>query len=196
MPLSLDRIDVSILKSILEDGRKSFRQISRDTGITTPTVSDRMPARRSRASRRSSWTRYTRSRRQARRASRALARTTLRSDGARPTAHRALGDSAPARPRRTISGRRIAARRGRGRECASAPRLARGRAGARHGARAGARAADRAGRGARTRGRCARERARASGPPCIPICSRAYARRARPSCSSTAADCASGYASA
>jgi Lrp/AsnC family leucine-responsive transcriptional regulator len=38
MPLSLDKIDVSILKSILEDGRKSFRQISRDTGITTPTV--------------------------------------------------------------------------------------------------------------------------------------------------------------
>ena len=41
MPLSLDRIDVSILKSILEDGRKSFRQISRDTGITTPTVKAR-----------------------------------------------------------------------------------------------------------------------------------------------------------
>ena len=41
MPLSLDEIDVSILKSILEDGRKSFRQISRDTGITTPTVKAR-----------------------------------------------------------------------------------------------------------------------------------------------------------
>ena len=41
MPLSLDRIDVSILKSILEDGRKSFRQISRDTGITAPTVKAR-----------------------------------------------------------------------------------------------------------------------------------------------------------
>jgi DNA-binding Lrp family transcriptional regulator len=41
MPLTLDRIDVSILKSILEDGRKSFRQISRDTGITTPTVKAR-----------------------------------------------------------------------------------------------------------------------------------------------------------
>ena len=36
MPLSLDEIDVSILKSILEDGRKSFRQISLDTGITAP----------------------------------------------------------------------------------------------------------------------------------------------------------------
>lgn len=41
MPLELDEIDVSILKSILEDGRKSFRQISRDTGITTPTVKAR-----------------------------------------------------------------------------------------------------------------------------------------------------------
>jgi DNA-binding Lrp family transcriptional regulator len=41
MPLNLDEIDISILKSILEDGRKSFRQISRDTGITTPTVKAR-----------------------------------------------------------------------------------------------------------------------------------------------------------
>ncbi len=41
MPLSLDEIDVSILKSLLEDGRTSFRQISRDTGITTPTVKAR-----------------------------------------------------------------------------------------------------------------------------------------------------------
>ena len=41
MPLELDEIDVSIINSILEDGRKSFRQISRDTGITTPTVKAR-----------------------------------------------------------------------------------------------------------------------------------------------------------
>ena len=41
MPIELDEIDVSILNSILEDGRKSFRQISRDTGITTPTVKAR-----------------------------------------------------------------------------------------------------------------------------------------------------------
>jgi len=41
MPLNLDEIDVSILNSILEDGRKSFRQISRETGITTPTVKAR-----------------------------------------------------------------------------------------------------------------------------------------------------------
>jgi Lrp/AsnC family leucine-responsive transcriptional regulator len=41
MPLNLDDIDVSILKSLIEDGRKSFRQISRETGITTPTVKAR-----------------------------------------------------------------------------------------------------------------------------------------------------------
>lgn len=28
----------SILKSLLKDGRKSFREVSRETGITTPTV--------------------------------------------------------------------------------------------------------------------------------------------------------------
>jgi DNA-binding Lrp family transcriptional regulator len=32
---------VSILKSLLKDGRKSFREISRETGITTPTVKAR-----------------------------------------------------------------------------------------------------------------------------------------------------------
>ncbi|MDF0682619.1 MAG: AsnC family transcriptional regulator [Candidatus Nitrosocosmicus sp.] len=41
MPLNLDDVDVSILKSLIEDGRKSFRQISRETGITTPTVKAR-----------------------------------------------------------------------------------------------------------------------------------------------------------
>ena len=41
MPLSLDEIDVSIIRSLLEDGRKSFRKISRETGITTPTVKSR-----------------------------------------------------------------------------------------------------------------------------------------------------------
>lgn len=41
MPVRLDEIDVSIIKSILEDGRKPFRQISRETGITTPTVISR-----------------------------------------------------------------------------------------------------------------------------------------------------------
>jgi len=41
MPLELDDYDVSILKSLLKDGRKSFRKISRETGITTPTVKAR-----------------------------------------------------------------------------------------------------------------------------------------------------------
>src|SRR5215210_7835188 len=41
MPLQLDDYDVSILKSLLKDGRKSFREISRSTGISTPTVKAR-----------------------------------------------------------------------------------------------------------------------------------------------------------
>ena len=41
MPLQLDNYDVSILKSLIKDGRKSFREISRETGITTPTVKTR-----------------------------------------------------------------------------------------------------------------------------------------------------------
>jgi Lrp/AsnC family leucine-responsive transcriptional regulator len=41
MPLQLDNYDVSILNSLLKDGRKSFREISRETGITTPTVKSR-----------------------------------------------------------------------------------------------------------------------------------------------------------
>ena len=41
MPLQLDDYDVSILRSLLKDGRKTFREISRETGITTPTVKAR-----------------------------------------------------------------------------------------------------------------------------------------------------------
>jgi Lrp/AsnC family leucine-responsive transcriptional regulator len=41
MPYQLDDHDVSILKSLLKNGRKSFREISRETGITTPTVKAR-----------------------------------------------------------------------------------------------------------------------------------------------------------
>ncbi len=41
MPLHLDEIDIEIIKSLLQDGRKSFRQISRETKITTPTVKAR-----------------------------------------------------------------------------------------------------------------------------------------------------------
>jgi DNA-binding Lrp family transcriptional regulator len=38
MPLQLDNNDIAIIKSLLKDGRKLFRQISKETGITTPTV--------------------------------------------------------------------------------------------------------------------------------------------------------------
>jgi Lrp/AsnC family leucine-responsive transcriptional regulator len=38
MPFQLDGYDIAILKVLMKDGRKSFRQISRETGITTPTV--------------------------------------------------------------------------------------------------------------------------------------------------------------
>ena len=41
MPVLLDNYDIAIIKSLLKDGRKSFRQISRETGITTPTVKAR-----------------------------------------------------------------------------------------------------------------------------------------------------------
>ena len=42
MPIELDSFDVSILKSLFKDGRKSFRQVSRETGISTPTVKARI----------------------------------------------------------------------------------------------------------------------------------------------------------
>ncbi len=41
MPIQLDEYDVSILKALLKDGRKSFRQFSRETNISTPTVKAR-----------------------------------------------------------------------------------------------------------------------------------------------------------
>ena len=41
MPIELDSFDVSILKSLFKDGRKSFRQVSRETGLSTPTVKAR-----------------------------------------------------------------------------------------------------------------------------------------------------------
>jgi DNA-binding Lrp family transcriptional regulator len=39
--ISLTDSDVAILKGLLKDGRKSFRQISRETGISTSTVKAR-----------------------------------------------------------------------------------------------------------------------------------------------------------
>jgi len=34
----LDKIDISIINSLMKDGRKSFRQISKEIGVSTPTV--------------------------------------------------------------------------------------------------------------------------------------------------------------
>ena len=41
MPHELDDIDIGIVTSLQQDGRKSFRQISRELGISTPTVQAR-----------------------------------------------------------------------------------------------------------------------------------------------------------
>ncbi len=41
MPVRIDDTDVAILKSLMEDGRKSFRAISREIGTSTPTVKAR-----------------------------------------------------------------------------------------------------------------------------------------------------------
>lgn len=41
MHVHLDSIDILIVRSLLKDGRKSFRQISRETGVSTPTVKAR-----------------------------------------------------------------------------------------------------------------------------------------------------------
>lgn len=41
MPVHLDETDLAILKSLMRDGRKSFRAISREIGVSTPTVKAR-----------------------------------------------------------------------------------------------------------------------------------------------------------
>ena len=41
LPVELDATDAAILKSLMEDGRKSFRAISREIKISTPTVKAR-----------------------------------------------------------------------------------------------------------------------------------------------------------
>ncbi len=41
MPQDLDEVDIAILNSLIEDGRKSFRQIGREIKISTPTVQAR-----------------------------------------------------------------------------------------------------------------------------------------------------------
>lgn len=42
MPLELDEIDIRILNSLAKDGRKSFRVIANEVGVTTPTVRARV----------------------------------------------------------------------------------------------------------------------------------------------------------
>jgi DNA-binding Lrp family transcriptional regulator len=41
MPVKLDQTDNAIIKVLVKDGRKSFRQIARETGISTPTATAR-----------------------------------------------------------------------------------------------------------------------------------------------------------
>ena len=41
MPFKLDEIDLALLESLIRDGRKSFRQISREIKVSTPTVKAR-----------------------------------------------------------------------------------------------------------------------------------------------------------
>jgi DNA-binding Lrp family transcriptional regulator len=41
LPVDLDSVDEAILKSLMEDGRKSFRAISREIKVSTPTVKAR-----------------------------------------------------------------------------------------------------------------------------------------------------------
>jgi len=41
MVYELDKTDTAIINSLMEDGRKSFRQISREIDVSTPTVKDR-----------------------------------------------------------------------------------------------------------------------------------------------------------
>jgi DNA-binding Lrp family transcriptional regulator len=42
MPLSLDRLDIAILRTLMEDGRISYRQLAKRVGVTTPTVESRI----------------------------------------------------------------------------------------------------------------------------------------------------------
>lgn len=41
LTITLTDTDIAILRSLLDDGRKSFRQISKEIGVTTPTVKAR-----------------------------------------------------------------------------------------------------------------------------------------------------------
>jgi Lrp/AsnC family leucine-responsive transcriptional regulator len=41
VPVNLDNTDIAVLKSLMKDGRKSFRAISREIKVSTPTVKAR-----------------------------------------------------------------------------------------------------------------------------------------------------------
>jgi Lrp/AsnC family leucine-responsive transcriptional regulator len=41
LTITLTNTDIALLRSLLDDGRKSFRQISKEIGVTTPTVKSR-----------------------------------------------------------------------------------------------------------------------------------------------------------
>lgn len=41
LPVQLDDTDLAIINTLIKDGRKSFRQIASETGITAPTVKAR-----------------------------------------------------------------------------------------------------------------------------------------------------------
>ncbi len=42
MPLKLDSTDTAILRALLEDGRKSYREVAREVNVSTPTVESRI----------------------------------------------------------------------------------------------------------------------------------------------------------
>ena len=42
MPLALDKIDTLLIKALLEDGRRSYRQLAKITNVSTPTAEARL----------------------------------------------------------------------------------------------------------------------------------------------------------
>lgn len=42
MPLKLDKTDMAILRALLANGRKSFREVAREVNVSTPTVESRI----------------------------------------------------------------------------------------------------------------------------------------------------------
>ncbi len=41
MPIKLDEVDIALLESLIQDGRKSFNQVAREIKVSTPTVKTR-----------------------------------------------------------------------------------------------------------------------------------------------------------